>query len=262
MNFKNINLGQEGTVYTITLNSPENHNALSLNMLKELAEAIESLKEIEANCRVLILRGSGQKAFCSGADLKSIPLGPEFSPGMALDMYFHPVITGLRSCPFPVIAALNGVTAGAGASLALACDYLLAKDTASISQLFIAIGLIPDCGAHHFVLKTLGYHKTFELFTTGQSISANHAQELGLVNEVVSNEIFEEKILEKANFYATMPTQSIAFIKKVLNESGHKSMNETMALEAEYQNIAYISADAKEGISAFIEKRKAKFIGK
>jgi 2-(1,2-epoxy-1,2-dihydrophenyl)acetyl-CoA isomerase len=262
MEFKTIVLSQVGAVYTITLNSPENHHALSLLMLKELAVAIESLKEIAANCRVLVLRGSGEKAFCSGADLKTIKLGPEFSPGMALDQYFHPVINGLRTCPFPVIAALNGLAAGAGASLALACDYLLAKDTASIAQLFIAIGLIPDCGAHHFVLKTVGYHKTFELFTTGKSISAQEAQQLGLVNEVVSTIDFEQAITEKANFYASMPTQSIAFIKKVLNETGHKNITETMALEAEYQNIAHISTDAQEGISAFIEKRKAKFIGK
>jgi 2-(1,2-epoxy-1,2-dihydrophenyl)acetyl-CoA isomerase len=260
--FENIITTKQSGIYTIKINRPESHNALSKALLTELREAILEA-ENDSEVRVVILTAVGNKAFCSGADLKEgLATGQMTKMSESLINFYNPLIIGIREIGKPVICALNGIAAGAGCSIALACDMVIASESASLSQIFIKIGLVPDAGSSYFLPKIVGNKKAFELFTTGRIIAADECLKLGLINEVVKSENLEKRVIEVANFYSNSPTKAIGLIKKMINKSGNSTLEEMLMLEAENQDIASLTSDAGEGIMAFLQKRKAEFKGK
>jgi 2-(1,2-epoxy-1,2-dihydrophenyl)acetyl-CoA isomerase len=262
IHFENIITTNQSGIYTITINRETSHNALSFGLLQDLKAAADEA-EADTTVRVIVLTASGNKAFCAGADLKeALSSGQMIKMSESLEKYYNPLIEAIRNSSKPYICALNGIAAGAGSSIALACDIVVAADTASLSQIFIKIGLVPDAGASYFIPKIVGNRKAFELFTSGRIVPANECLELGLINEVVPTDKLTERVLEIANSYKNAPTKSIALIKKLINKSSHSTLTEMMSLEAEYQDVASLTHDAGEGIMAFLQKRNAVFKGK
>ena len=249
---------QKGTA-TITLNRPEVYNAFNEAMKKELQEA---LKEAEKNkeARALVITGSG-KAFCSGQDLKEVMANPNRSLSESLHTGYNPIIRSIRNMPKPVICKLNGVAAGAGCSLALACDMIVASEEASMTEIFINIALVLDSGSSYFLPRLVGSARAFELATTGRKVSAKEAQELGIINKVVKAAELDKAVEEISNYYAMAPTKAIGLMKKMLNKSFHSDLDTMLDYEAYCQEIAGASSDNKEGVMAFLEKRKPQFKG-
>ncbi len=246
-------------VCTITLNRPEVYNALSPVLIQEITQAFEQAKEDE-NIRVVVLTGAGDKAFSSGADLKK-GLDGSTSLGESLRKNYNPMILAIRNLPKPVICRLNGIAAGAGCSLALACDMIIASETAKMSQIFISIGLIVDAGSSFFLPKLVGSQKAFELCSTGRVVEAQECLSLGLVNSVVAEEDLDTAVAKMATQYANAPTLAIGLLKKVLNQSYHSSLEEMLELEAIHQDLAGKTNDFGEGVMAFLQKRKPQFKG-
>jgi 2-(1,2-epoxy-1,2-dihydrophenyl)acetyl-CoA isomerase len=260
--FENIITSNESGVYKITINRPDSHNSLSKGLLIDLKTAIDEA-EADTHIRVVIITAAGNKAFCAGADLKeALSTGKMMKMSESLTKYYNPLITGIRESGKPYICALNGIAAGAGCSIALACDIVVASSTASLSQIFVKIGLVPDAGSSYFLPKIVGNRKAFELFTSGRIVPAEECLELGLINEVVNETELVGRVLEIANSYKNAPTKSIGLIKKMINKSSQATLAEMLTLEAEYQDIASLTHDAGEGIMAFLQKRKAEFKGK
>ena len=245
------------SVCRITLNRPEVYNALSPELLSELTEAIQEAGRDE-RVRVIVLTGSGEKAFCSGADLK-IGIGKATGMGDVLRERYIPLIMAMRYIPKPIIGRLNGVAVGAGASLALACDVLVAHSSASMAQLFIHIGLIPDAGSMYFLPRLVGPRKAFELATTGKTVPAAECLELGLVDEVADD--LDAAVDRWVSLYRQAPTLAVGSIKQLLNESFSSDLKTMLNQEAEAQDAIGRTQDAKEGISAFLQKRKPSFKG-
>jgi 2-(1,2-epoxy-1,2-dihydrophenyl)acetyl-CoA isomerase len=244
---------------TITLSRPEVYNAFNEQMKKELQQA---LKELEKNkdVRVIVITGAG-KAFCSGQDLKEVMANPGRSFADSLHNGYNPIIRMLRNMPKPVICRLNGVAAGAGCSLALACDMIIASEEASMTEIFINIGLVLDSGSSYFLPRVIGSARAFELATTGKKISAKEAYWFGIVNKVVPPDQLDAAVDEATDYYANAPTKAIGLMKKMLNKSFHSDLDTMLDYEAYCQEIAGASADNKEGVTAFVEKRKPKFRG-
>ena len=250
---------QKNSIVTITLNRPDFFNAFNEEQSNELQDA---LKKIEKNdqIRVVVLTGAG-KAFCSGQDLKAIS-GKKFSPREHLHKHYIPIIKAMRDLPKPIICKLNGVAAGAGCSLALASDFIIASEKASLIEVFVSVGLVLDSGSSYFLPRVVGSAKAFELSTMGTKVTADEALKLGMVNRVVPHDKLDEAVDEIVKYYANAPTKAIALIKTMLNKSFHSSLEEALELEAQYQEIAGSSEDYQEGLRAFIEKRKPEFKGK
>jgi len=246
-------------IATITLNRPEVYNAVNEKLTYELQDA---LKQVTRNpeVRVLVFTGTG-KAFCSGQDLKEASQLENRSLSDSLYKRYNPVIRAMREMPKPIIGKLNGVAAGAGCSLILACDLIIASEAASLSQLFINIGLVPDSGSSFFLPRLVGSLKAFELCTLGTKLNAHDALELGLVNQVVTAEALDRTVQQLAERYAVAPTKAIGLIKKMLQKSGSATLNEMLDYEALCQEIAGQSTDFREGVAAFLEKRDARFTG-
>jgi 2-(1,2-epoxy-1,2-dihydrophenyl)acetyl-CoA isomerase len=249
----------------ITLNRPQVHNALSPALIQEITRAVEAAGADDA-VRVVVLTGAGDKAFCSGADLKEAAgqLQNEggFSMGDLLRATYHPMVLAIRNLPKPVICRLNGVAAGAGCSLALACDGIIATNESYLSLLFVGIGLIPDAGSTFFLPRLLGSQKAFELCSTGRRVYGPEAEQLGLVTRSVPATELDAVVAETAGYYATAPTQAIGLMKLALNQSVYSDLATQLEQEAHYQNQLGHSQDAAEGILAFLQKRKAVFTGK
>ena len=237
------------------LNRPEVYNALDAHLIYQIREVAEKA-QADDKVRALIITGEGN-ASCSGADLKSGISDPDL--GKVLRATYNPMVMALRNLPIPVIGAINGPAAGAGCSLALACDYLVAKDSAYFSELFIQIGLVPDAGSMSFLVQSLGYHKAFELASTGRKVSASEAKELGIVSEVISDENWENRLLEIGKEWSEKPTQAIGLIKKGLQKAQIQNLEQTLETEADLQSEAGFSKDFAEGVRAFLEKRKPSF---
>ena len=225
--FENILTKNDSGIYFITINRPESHNSLSKGLLIDLKAAIDEAHHNQS-IRVVLLSAAGNKAFCAGADLKE-----GFASGKAVKMseslinYYNPLIKGIREIPKPVICALNGIAAGAGCSIALACDVIIAAESASLSQIFIKIGLIPDAGASYFLPRIVGARKAFELFSSGKILPADECLNLGLINEVVKSEELDDKALEIAKSYANAPTKAIGLIKNMINKSYSSTLDES-----------------------------------
>jgi 2-(1,2-epoxy-1,2-dihydrophenyl)acetyl-CoA isomerase len=258
MTFNTITYTTDQGVTSITLNRPDRYNAFNEQMRAELLAAMQAA-EADKECRVIVLSGSG-KAFSSGQDLKDIE-GKKIDFSDFLKMGYNPVIRAMRDMPKPIVCKLNGVAAGAGCSLALACDYIIAQDQASLVEVFVGIGLVLDSGSSYFLPRLVGSARAFELATMGSKVSATKAADWGMINKVVSIEELEEETNKIAQYYANAPTLAIGMMKKMLNDSMTSNINEVLDYEAHYQQIAGDSMDYYEGVAAFIEKRKPTFTG-
>ena len=248
------------SVLTITLNRPDSYNALNEVMKKELNDAFKQAEK-DDSVRCIILRGAGEKAFCSGQDLKE-QNGPDRSLKESLERSYNPLIRKMRAIEKPVIGMINGVAAGAGLSIALACDMRIMSDTAKLIEVFIRIGLVPDSGSHWFLPRLVGMAKAFEYAAMGRDIDAVEAERIGLVNRVVRSSELEKTVMGVAEKLAAAPTRSIGLIKRTLNKSLASDLDALLDYEAVIQEIASGTEDYREGVKAFLEKREAKFKGR
>jgi 2-(1,2-epoxy-1,2-dihydrophenyl)acetyl-CoA isomerase len=246
-------------VLTITLNRPEVFNAFNGEMKRELNDALKEAARAR-DVRCLVIRGAGEKAFCSGQDLKE-HAGSKRSLRESIEKSYNPMIRKIRSMEKPVIAMVNGVAAGAGCSLALACDMRLMAEHAKLIEVFIRIGLIPDSGSHWFLAKMVGPARAFEYMATGRDIGAAEAERVGLANLVVPADRLEAETMKLAVSLAAAPTAAIGFIKRTLNRSAESTFEEVLAYEAIMQQAASETSDHAEGVKAFLEKRPARFTG-
>lgn len=248
-----------GSVGYITLNRPDVFNAFNNEQSYELQHVLKEVKK-DSSVRVVVLTGAG-KAFCSGQDLKAIADSKNRSLSESLYKRYNPIIRAMRDLPKPIICKLNGVAAGAGASLALACDFIVAQEKASLIEVFINVGLVPDSGSSYFLSKSISPARAFEMATMATKVTAQQALEWGLINRVVTEDLLDSTVNEVATYYSNAPTKSIGMIKAMLNKASNSDLETMLQYEAYCQEIAGNSEDYKEGVSAFNEKRKAEFKG-
>ena len=244
----------------ITLDRPEKYNSF----VREMALALQNILndcENDDSIRCILITGAG-KAFCSGQDLKeaTVPNGPEIEK--IVREHYNPIIKKIRQIEKPIIAAVNGVAAGAGANLALACDIIIATQSAKFIQAFCKIGLIPDSGGTYFLPRLIGLPKAAAIMMTGESVSTEKAEQMGMIYAFYADAEFESKSLELAKSISEMPTKGLGYTKKLLNHSFNNTLEEQLDLEAETQALSAKSEDHKEGTQAFLEKRKPVFTGK
>lgn len=263
MGFETVHYELKDAVAVIQMNRPDALNALSLQLAKDLGDAVKQVASDGA--RAVVLTGSG-RAFCSGGDLREMQvIGRQEGrveafleePLAAL----HNVILGIRETPIPFIAAVNGVCAGAGTNFALACDLVIAADNATFNEAFVRIGLSPDCGGTFLLPRAIGEKLAAELFMTGGTLDANRAAQIGMINRVVPAGDLMEEALGLAGKLAKAPTGSIGRIKRMLNATYSNTLAEQLALEHECQLQSGRSSDFKEGVAAFFEKRNPEFTG-
>lgn len=250
-----------GHVGKITFNRPDKYNSLLREMALPLLEHLETCSKDE-DIRAIYLTGSG-KAFCAGQDLKEA-----MDPNNGLDMerlvteHYNPIARKIYNIEKPVIAAVNGVAAGAGANLALVCDIVVAKESASFIQAFSAIGLVPDTGGSYTLPRLIGFQKALAITMLGDKISAKEAERLGMIYKYFPDEEFDASSWAIAEKLSLMPTQGLAMTKIAYNKGLCNSFEDQLEVEKEYQIKAGNTADHKEGLSAFVEKRKPQFKGK
>ncbi|MDA0199415.1 MAG: enoyl-CoA hydratase-related protein [Bacteroidetes bacterium] len=247
-------------VATITLNRPERFNAFVDGMNQEVTEAFKKAGK-DTKVRVVVITGAG-KAFCSGQDLKDIQgqVGQR-SLGESVVQRYNPMILQVAQIAKPVICRLNGVAAGAGCSLALACDMIIAAEEAKLIEVFVNAGLVLDSGSSYFLPRSLGLKKAFELAAMATPVTAAEALQLGLVNKVVPAAELDAAVELVTAYFATAPTKAIGMIKKMLAKGANSSLEESLQYEAYCQEIAGQSNDYREGVTAFVEKRKPVFSG-
>lgn len=243
----------------ITFNRPDVFNSFN----KELALAVQKALTDYANdpaVRAILLTGNG-KAFCAGQDLQEAIADNGLEIEQIVDEHYNPIIKQLRSIEKPIIAAVNGVAAGAGANIALACDVVVATESASFIQAFSKIGLVPDSGGTFMLPRIIGFGKASALMMLGDKVSAKEAEQMGMIYKVVSDETFSEDAEVIAQKLANMPTKGLAYTKHLLNQSFVSTLDQQLELEKEWQFKATETYDYKEGVNAFIEKRKPEFKG-
>jgi 2-(1,2-epoxy-1,2-dihydrophenyl)acetyl-CoA isomerase len=251
---------KDGVAY-LYLNRPEVFNSFNREMALSFQKHLDNCAN-DPNTRAIVIYGKG-KAFCAGQDLQEVSK-PELNPGFKkiLEEHYNPIVTKIREMPKPVIAAVNGVAAGAGANIALCCDIVVACEKASFIQAFSKIGLIPDSGGTFFLPKLIGFQRASALAMLGDKVDAVEAERMGMIYTYYSSETFEDEVNNLAHKVANMPTKALGLIKDALNRSIYNSLNEQLDLESKYQIEAAQSEDYQEGVTAFIEKRKPKFKGK
>ena len=251
---------RDGAVLSLTLNRPEALNALNRETTLALRTALESAGR-DPEVGAIVLTGAG-RAFCAGADLKDLNARAEAGDndlGADLRTNYTPMIRAVRACPKPVIAALNGTAAGAGLSLALACDVRLAAAGAQLIVVFVRVGLVPDAGSLFFLTRMVGLSKATELAMTGDPLSAQDAHRLGLIADVVPPEELMATAMERARRLAQGPRQTYALIKRGMERALQLDLEQTLELESHLQTLAAETPDAQEAIRAFLEKRKPVF---
>ncbi len=251
----------ENKVATLTLNRPEVFNSFNREMALLLQNELDECEK-NPDVRAIVIIGSG-KAFCAGQDLKEVT-SPELNPGFKkiLEEHYNPIISRIRNIEKPIIGAINGVAAGAGANIALACDVIIASENASFIQAFSKIGLVPDSAGTFFLPRLIGFQKASALMMLGDKVSAVEAEKLGMVYKVVSTENFSEEVNTIANTLANMPTKALGLTKRLLNNSMKNSLDEQLNLESKLQIEAAQSEDYAEGVDAFVNKRKPEFKGR
>jgi 2-(1,2-epoxy-1,2-dihydrophenyl)acetyl-CoA isomerase len=249
---------REGGVLTITLNRPEVLNAFTKETHKQLLAALKDARADDV--RAVVLTGAG-RGFCVGQDLNEFREGAE-DVADRLRGNYHPTVLAIRGLEKPVIAAVNGAAAGAGLSLACACDLRIASDAATFVPAFVNVGLVPDCGGTFFVTRLLGYARAFEWMTSGRALSAAEAHAWGLVSEVVEADRLPDRAAGVAAEYAARATRGIGMTKRLFDRSLVSTLDEQLELEAQLQSAAARSEDFREGVAAFLEKREPRFSGR
>ncbi|MCB9288863.1 MAG: enoyl-CoA hydratase/isomerase family protein [Lewinellaceae bacterium] len=249
----------DGHVARITLNRPNAYNSFNREMALALQARLGQCKD-DPLVRAIYLTGAG-KAFSAGQDLNEVVAedGPKMTT--ILTEHYNPIIIRLRQIEKPVVAAVNGVAAGAGANIALACDVVVAAESASFIQAFSKIGLIPDSGGTFFLPRLIGIQKASALMMLGDKVSAEEAERLGMIYDYFHDEEFAEKSMEIARRLSLMPTKGLGYTKRALNHSFDNDLERQLAIEDQLQSAAGQTEDYKEGVNAFLEKRKAVFKG-
>ncbi len=243
----------------ITLNRPDVMNAFNSEMLSGLQDAFKQAESADIRC--VVITGNG-KGFCSGQDLKDFEKEKKTFKE-ALEQKYNPLIKQIMNLPKPVICGINGVAAGAGCSLALACDFRIAVESAVLIEIFVNIGLVPDSASTFTLPRMIGSTRAYKMCSTAEKLPAKEAKELGIINVVVINQDVLKSALEKYSCkFAAMPTKSLGMIKKLLNISFYSDLNKMLEEEAIAQDVLGNSYDYKEGVNSFLEKRKPEFKGK
>lgn len=248
---------RDGAVQTIALNRPDKLNAFTRTLHAELNAALREARD--PSVRAVVLTGAG-RGFCAGQDLTEFSAPGDV--GSSLRATYHPNVLAIRALEKPVIAAVNGVCAGAGLSLACVCDIRIASDAASFVPGFVGIGLVPDAGGTFFLERLLGASRAFEWMSSNRKLSAADAQAWGLVSEVVEADAFPSRVAETAATLAAGPTRAIGMTKRLFDHAAAATLEEQLELEAQLQSVAAQSDDFREGVTAFVEKRPPRFEGR
>lgn len=253
----------EQGVMTITLNRPDRLNSFNDLMHQQLAESLTQA-ERDDSVRCLLITGAG-RGFCAGQDLNDRnvdPSGPAPDLGLSVERFYNPLVRRLAALPKPVIAAVNGVAAGAGATLALGCDMVLAARSASFVMAFSKLGLVPDCGGSWFLPRVAGRARAMGLALLGEKLSAEQAAQWGMIWQLVEDAELADTSLQLARHLAAQPTFGLGLIKQALLAAETNGLDAQLDLERDYQRMAGRSADYREGVSAFLAKRPPQFSGK
>jgi 2-(1,2-epoxy-1,2-dihydrophenyl)acetyl-CoA isomerase len=260
--YETIRLDLDDAVATLTLDRPDKLNSVNRVMHGELRAALDAAEAAGARC--LVLTGAG-RGFCAGQDLsdrRSLPDGDAPDLGLGLDTLYNPLVRRLRALPMPTVAAVNGIAAGAGANLALACDVVLAARSAGFIQAFARIGLVPDCGGTWFLPRLVGRARALALALTGDKLSAEDAAAWGLIWRVVDDDFLIEEAHALAARLAAMPTRALALTRRAIDAAGANGLDAQLDLERDLQREAGRSSDYREGVAAFLEKRPPRFTGR
>lgn len=253
----------EQGVMTITLNRPDRLNSFNDLMHQQLAKSLTQA-ERDDSVRCLLITGAG-RGFCAGQDLNDRnvdPSGPAPDLGLSVERFYNPLVRRLAALPKPVIAAVNGVAAGAGATLALGCDMVLAARSASFVMAFSRLGLVPDCGGSWFLPRVAGRARAMGLALLGEKLSAEQAAQWGMIWQLVEDAELADTSLQLARHLAAQPTFGLGLIKQALLAAETNGLDAQLDLERDYQRMAGRSADYREGVSAFLAKRPPQFSGK
>ena len=262
MKQKTVRLEVASGIARLTLDRPDKLNAFTRAMHADLREALDRI-EADDSVRAVVLAGAG-RGFCAGQDLADL----SFEPGNMTDLgqliedTFNPLIRRIRNLPMPVVARVAGIAAGAGASLALACDIVIAARGASFLQAFVNIGLVPDSGSTWFLPQRIGHARAMALAMLGERLSAEQAAQWGLIWKCVDDEALDAEVETLAGRLATMPTRALAAIKQSINAAQTNSLDQQLDLERDLQQVLGRSHDYSEGVNAFLEKRRPDFKGR
>ena len=251
----------EDNIAWITLNRPEKYNAVNKDLALTLQEALRVSRDNE-EVRAIYLTGMGKKAFCTGQDLGEIvdPEGPELN--RIVGDHFNPIVRLIREIEKPIVAAVNGIAAGAGANIALCCDVVVATESSYFLQAFSDIGLIPDSGGTYFLPRLVGFQKASALMMLAEKVSAADAEKMGMIYKYFADDSFENQAKAIVKKLAGKPTAGLGLTKRALNYSVHNDLDTQLGIEEQLQTTAGNTADYKEGVTAFVEKRKPTFTGK
>jgi len=257
----NLIVEKNSGVCKITLNRPKSFNSFNRAMALELQQSLDEAGQ-DKEVRVVVLTGEG-KAFCAGQDLVEVT-DEKLNPGFQkiLDEHYGPIIQKIRINPKPIVAAVNGVAAGAGANIALACDIVIAKEGVKFIQAFSAIGLIPDSGGTFFLPRLIGFQKANALAMLGDAVEAKEAEAMGMIYKAIPEVSFKQELDKLATKLAHMPTKGLSLTKEAFNQSLNNTLDEQLTLESKLQIEASKTEDYTEGVAAFLEKRKPNFKGK
>lgn len=256
--FETIRYEVKDSAAWITLNRPDRLNAFILQLNREIQKAVKTAERDEG-VRVIVITGEG-RAFCSGQDLSEVD--ENMDHGDVLRRQYGPMVKALEDCPKPIIAAVNGVAAGAGFSLALACDFRLVSEKASFIQSFVHVGLVPDSGNLYYLSNLVGYAKAMELAVLGEKVSPREAEDLGLATKVIPADSWEEETARFVGRIASLPTKAIGSMKRLLKDAPKRTFDEYLEKEAYAQRMAGMTADHREGVEAFMAKKKPVFQGR
>lgn len=247
-------------VAILTLNRPEVFNSFNREMAFKFQDELDACEK-DVAVRAIVITGEG-RAFCAGQDLKEVT-SPELNPGFKkiLEEHYNPIISRIRNIEKPVLAAVNGVAAGAGANIALACDVVVASEHASFIQAFSKIGLVPDSGGTFFLPRLIGFQKASALMLLGDKIDAQEAERLGMIYKVFPADTFSQEVTNLSSILSNMPTKALGLTKRLLNQSMTNTLDDQLNLEGKLQIESAQTKDYAEGVDAFVNKRKARFIG-